>query len=566
MASFGDYNRVNTNVTAMDARLSLNKINKQLGDSRLKLSTGFKLNNAEDDAAGFAIATKLKSRVAGLEQGLQNVSDAKSVLDVAEGAYNTVVDNLIEMKSLATQAANGTIAVGSDEMKYIASQLEALAKDINDISESTTYNGIDLMDSAQSLTFQVGEGTDDTMAVALKKVNMSSLFATAGTDASISIAETLGDDTNGGTSDDYAYTGSDPSSTTSGFHLYSAIDSNLADNGTAGTTYTDEITTQSGAIADANTVTAGLQVDVVTTLGDGQIAASTVSNTASSGVSAGDQVTVAKPALGSTATAVGTSYDFGQVEVYNSSTSQYEVYNSTSEADTALGVTGSVDEITTQSGAISDTNSVTAGLQVDVVTTLGDGQIAASTVTTATGVTAGDQVTVAVPATGSNASAVGTSYDFSGTEVYNSSTSQYDVYTATDTSTGTLENTLTGVAGSTILVREDDSTANSSLLFIDEDNVNHADMNAFIGHIDTAINTMNDNLNQIGIDQRSLSGKEVNLSEAITSNSAARSRIMDTDFAKEQSNSIRLQILQQTATAALSQANMGPQAVLSFLG
>ena len=74
------------------------------------------------------------------------------------------------------------------------------------------------------------------------------------------------------------------------------------------------------------------------------------------------------------------------------------------------------------------------------------------------------------------------------------------------------------------------------------------------------------NLNQVGIDQRSLSGKEVNLTEAITANSAARSRIMDTDFAKEQSNSIRLQILQQTATAALSQANMGPQAVLGFLG
>ena len=67
MASFGDYNRVNTN-TAMDAQLSLNKINRDLGDSRLKLSTGFKINNAEDDAAGFAIATKLKSRVAGLEQ------------------------------------------------------------------------------------------------------------------------------------------------------------------------------------------------------------------------------------------------------------------------------------------------------------------------------------------------------------------------------------------------------------------------------------------------------------------------------------------------------------------
>ena len=70
----------------------------------------YKINNAEDDAAGFAIATKLKSRVAGLEQALQNVSDAKSVLGVVEGAYNSIMDNLIEMKSLSTQAANDTLS------------------------------------------------------------------------------------------------------------------------------------------------------------------------------------------------------------------------------------------------------------------------------------------------------------------------------------------------------------------------------------------------------------------------------------------------------------------------
>ncbi len=93
-----------------------------------------------------------------------------------------------------------------------------------------------------------------------------------------------------------------------------------------------------------------------------------------------------------------------------------------------------------------------------------------------------------------------------------------------------------------------------------------ADFRTLTSKIDLAIEELNGYVNQVGIDQRSLSGKEVNLTEAITANSAARSRIMDTDFAKEQSNSIRLQILQQTATAALSQANMGPQAVLGFLG
>jgi flagellin len=95
---------------------------------------------------------------------------------------------------------------------------------------------------------------------------------------------------------------------------------------------------------------------------------------------------------------------------------------------------------------------------------------------------------------------------------------------------------------------------------------NSNDYRNFIQHVDLAISRMNSNMNNVGINQRSLSGKEVNLTESITANSAAKSRIMDTDFAKEQSNSIRLQILQQTATAALSQANMGPQAVLGFLG
>jgi flagellin len=450
MASFGDYNRVNTNVTAMDARLSLNKINKDLGESRLKLSTGFKINNAEDDAAGFAIATKLKSRVAGLEQGLQNVSDAKSVLDVAEGAYSTVIDNLIEMKSLATQAANGTIAAGSDEMKYIASQLEALAKDINDVSKSTTYNGIDLMDSAQSLTFQVGEGNTDTMDVTLNKVNMASLFNTAGTDASLSSTEVLGATTGGGSADDYTYDGSAPTTGQTGHHLFNAIDTDLADTGQAAVNYGNSDDVLADDLSGLDT-------------------------------SAGQSDGITVDATGFTP----------------AGTNAAQVY-------TDGGTTPA-----------TEANIATAGQGIQIVDPNNNAKI----------------ITVSGVKTAS-----------------------------------TLESTLTGGAGDTILVREDDSTANSALLFIDEANVNGADMRKFIEHIDSAIGKMNEYTNQIGIDQRSLSNKEVNLSEAITSNSAARSRIMDTDFAKEQSNSIRLQILQQTATAALSQANMGPQAVLSFLG
>jgi flagellin len=77
---------------------------------------------------------------------------------------------------------------------------------------------------------------------------------------------------------------------------------------------------------------------------------------------------------------------------------------------------------------------------------------------------------------------------------------------------------------------------------------------------------MNDRVNEIGMTQSSLSTREVTLSQSISANSSAASRIMDADFAKEQSESVRLQILQQTSTSALAQANNGPQSVLGFLG
>ena len=124
MASFGVFNRVNTNVTALSAQLSLNKINNELGDSRLKLSTGKRINSAEDNSAGYAIATKLDSRVKGLEQALQNVSDVMSMLDVVEGAYNSIMYNLIEMRKLGLQAANDTIS--RSERTLIAQQLSLI--------------------------------------------------------------------------------------------------------------------------------------------------------------------------------------------------------------------------------------------------------------------------------------------------------------------------------------------------------------------------------------------------------------------------------------------------------
>ncbi len=317
MASFGDLNRVNTNVQSLDAQLSLNRVNRDLSNSRERLTTGKKINKAEDNAAGYSIATKLKSRAAGLEQSLQNVGDAKSVLDIAESSFDIVMDSLIEMKSLATQAANDTL--GDTERGYIGDQIAAIGTDINEIANQTIYQDTELLNGTDnsgsiSLTFQTGERGEDTITATVAAVNVGELFAASG-DAS----------------------------------------------------------------------------------------------------------------LGATTTAGG-------------------------------------------------------------------------------GVAAGGAITV----TAATASTQGT-------------------FTFATTATA-------------------------------------ADYNAFISAVDTAIDTMAGNVNTIGITQSSLSLREDTLSESISATESAKSRILDTDFAKEQSESVRLQILQQTATSALAQANNGPQAVLGFIG
>ena len=318
MASFGDFNRVNTNVTALSAQLSLNKINNELGDSRLKLSTGKRINSAEDNSAGYAIATKLNSRVEGLKQAFQNVSDAKSMLDVVEGAYNSIMDNLIEMRKLGLQAANDTIS--RSERTLIAQQIHGHGANINNIANSTHFNGIALNPTTDTnLSFQVGEGTSDTETIIFRQVDITGLFGPA----------------------------------------------------------------------------------------------------------------------------------------------DFQLGGTQNHIDIEFNIT--------QLSHVDDDNDDRGEIAYDLT---GDKQVKAD---------AGD----------------------------------FKVYS---------------------------------------------------GKVSEAIDKLNGYLNEVGINQRSLSSKEENLTQAITANNAAYSRIMDTDFAKEQSSAIRLQILQQTATAALSQANMGPQAVLGFLG
>ncbi len=165
--AFGDFNRINTNLSSLDAQFSLNQVNRDLGENQLRLSTGKQINKAEDDAAGFSIASKLGARIAGLEQGLQNAGDAKSVLDIAEASFDNITDILTEIKVKATQAANDTY--GDEEREFIQQQIDSLTDELDSLVDQTVYQEIPLLDGSYEASFQVGERTDDVLDVEISQ-------------------------------------------------------------------------------------------------------------------------------------------------------------------------------------------------------------------------------------------------------------------------------------------------------------------------------------------------------------------------------------------------------------
>ncbi len=182
--AFGDLSRIGGNIQAMQALNSLNKINQQLGIRQLRLATGKRINTAEDDAAGFVISKTLQHRGKGLSVALGNVGDAKSMLAVAEGGLDSILDILETMKEKVTQAASDTL--GSSERNAIENEIDALTSEIDDIVDETTFNGTSLLTDVDK-TIQTGEATTDSLVVAVSTQNHKATNLTVA-DANITVS------------------------------------------------------------------------------------------------------------------------------------------------------------------------------------------------------------------------------------------------------------------------------------------------------------------------------------------------------------------------------------------
>jgi len=168
-----DLLKIYTNVQAMKARISLNKINREMGTLQVRLATGRRINSASEDPAGYHLAKTLERRRRGLEVALQNVRNAQNILDVAEGAYQNVMDILQTLKEKVTQAADYSLS--STQRQAIQAQLNALLEEIDDIVSETKFNESNLINGNYSGYFHTGEGSDDQMFISLQNADSAAL-------------------------------------------------------------------------------------------------------------------------------------------------------------------------------------------------------------------------------------------------------------------------------------------------------------------------------------------------------------------------------------------------------
>ncbi|MDG2273205.1 MAG: flagellin, partial [Halioglobus sp.] len=160
---------VNTNISASLAQASLAKNERALSKAMEQLSTGRKINTAADDAAGLAISTRMSSQIIGLEQSVQNASDAISMIQTAESALDEITNMLLRMRELALQASNGTGSVADRD--YLQDEFSRLKAEIDRIANNTEWNGRAVLNGkaggtgVQNVSFQVGGKAGQTISV-----------------------------------------------------------------------------------------------------------------------------------------------------------------------------------------------------------------------------------------------------------------------------------------------------------------------------------------------------------------------------------------------------------------
>ncbi len=167
--------RIQNNVEALNAWNKLNHTTSMASKSMERLSSGFRINRAADDAAGLGISEKMRGQIRGLAQAQRNIQDGVSLVQTAEGSLDEVHSMLQRVRELAVQYKNGSLSSASRDA--IQTEVNQLASEIERIGSSAEFNGIQLLNASGSVTFQVG--ANDGQVITAATISLGSSVGTA---------------------------------------------------------------------------------------------------------------------------------------------------------------------------------------------------------------------------------------------------------------------------------------------------------------------------------------------------------------------------------------------------
>ena len=184
---------INTNLASLNVQRNLTLSTGGLSTAVQRLSSGMRVNSARDDAAGLAIAERMNAQVRGMNVAVRNATDAVSLAQTAEGALGKVSDSLQRMRELAVQSANATNNTG--DRANLNTEFQQLADEIDRTLAGSTFNGIAILATAQTQTFQVGAGNTTNDKVDLATTNLTTdatITAVTGAASDITTATNAG--------------------------------------------------------------------------------------------------------------------------------------------------------------------------------------------------------------------------------------------------------------------------------------------------------------------------------------------------------------------------------------
>lgn len=498
---------INTNVSSLVAQSSLKANDVKLSTSMQRLSTGLRINSAADDAAGLAIGNRMTSDIRGFTAAIHNANDGISLMQTADGSLATVTDSLQRIRELAVQASSDSN--NASDRAALNNEASQMVSEIDRVATNTKFNNTAILDGTYvSKTIQVGayNSTTDQLSVSLGSARSTALGVGTGSSYKTAVQGAVV-----------------PAASSAGLAA-----SQMTING-----YNVGATLSDGLSSADNTISGVAVANAINAI------------SAQSKVSA----TVGKTTVAGTTVTTFTAMADGEVKINGVSVGAITVAATAQERGGQMA--GAINAISAQTGVTATFSTATGAVALEaadgrniVIGILGK---ATAIVSANTGLTHtdGGTVTTATTSTTKRSAVNLTSTDSGGIAIGGTAAT---VLAATGLTTAAT--TATATAG----------TAVSSL-----DLTTVAGAQSAIATIDQAIGQVNTLRATLGAYSNRLNSAVSNLQIGGQNMSAARSRVMDTDYAVETTSLARSQIIAQAATAMLAQANQSSQTVLALL-